>query len=118
MRGDLERLLERVDGGEPPEPALLREAARALAPAFPEATPPEPAGEEPLEDVLRLIDACLPGWVITLHGTATAPDGHWRCTLRRSERDDDAAIGHGYAPKVGGALLEALLRVALLRAPG
>jgi hypothetical protein len=62
--------------------------------------------------VIFLVDAVLPGWTILLSGTAIDPDGHWKCTLRRSaSRDNDEFIGTSRGPKLSHALAAALLKV-------
>jgi hypothetical protein len=116
IANDIAALERRVDNAEVVDAALLQESAEALRATFPDL--PDPPGDraDPTDAALWLIDRCLPGWSIMLHGTATEPDGHWRCHLRRSEsRDDDAVIGHGTAPGVGLALLRALVSVASQR---
>jgi hypothetical protein len=110
---DLARLQRRVDAAERIDAALLEESAEGLSAAFPDLPGPPDRACDPTDGALWLIDRCLPGWAITLHGTATEPDGHWRCHLRRSDtRDDDGVIGRGIAPGVGLALLRALVSAA------
>ena len=60
--------------------------------------------------VLGLVRACLPGWTIQLKGTATSPNGHWHCSLRRSDvRDNDPYVGLGAGPTLPHALLGAVI---------
>ncbi len=72
--------------------------------------PPEAADFESTDKILRLVKECLPGWSIHIRGTATTPNGHWHCSLRRSAvRDNDAFVGIGRGPSLPHALLAALL---------
>jgi hypothetical protein len=113
----LQALSTRVNTAEDIDQALLREAAEELRAVFPHAPEHPELLSEPTEAVLWLVDRCLPGWTITLRGTATEPDGHWHCSLRQSgDRDDDAVIGNATAPTVSLALLRALVAVARLEA--
>lgn len=109
----LEDLQRRIDAAVTVDADLLAEVVAELRGVFPKVTQhPDPAAE-PTEAALHLIDACLPGWTITLHGTASEPDGHWRCALRESgAHDNDRVIGHGKAPAVSLALLRALVGAA------
>ena len=92
--------------------ALFADCRAAVATEFPKARAVEVGGAASTDDALALVQACLPGWTIDLHGKALAPDGHWRCTLRESSsRDNDAFIGVGQGPSVGQSLLIALLRL-------
>ena len=110
---DLTELQGRVDGADRVDESLLDDSAHALRSAFPELSTPPTGQREPTDGALWLIDRCLPGWTIVLRGTATEPDGHWTCHLRRSDiRDDDAVIGRGAAPRVGLAMLRALIDAA------
>lgn len=60
--------------------------------------------------VLRIVRECLPGWTIQLKGTATHPNGHWHCSLRRSDvRDNDPYVGIGAGPTLPHALLGAVI---------
>ena len=61
--------------------------------------------------VLDLIYAIKPGWSITVRGNARQPNGHWRCTLRRSSsRDNDEYVGVARGPTLSHALLASLLK--------
>jgi len=61
--------------------------------------------------VLSVIAHALPGWAITIHGTASETNPGWSCTLRRSDRrDDDPALGVGKGPLLGNVLIGALLK--------
>lgn len=117
-KAELKALEERVDEAGDLGEALLRDAAGALASVFPQVPAHPEVLSEPTEGVLHLIDRCLPGWDIVLHGRATEPNGHWNCILRESDSsDDDAVIGTGQAPTVALAALEALLAVAVATSP-
>lgn len=66
---------------------------------------------ESTDDVISLVYAIHPGWHLSMKGTATMPNGHWRCTLRKSDlRDNDAFVGIGNGPTLSHALLAALLK--------
>ncbi len=61
--------------------------------------------------VLDLIYALKPGWSVSIRGSAAKPNGHWRCTLRRSSsRDNDEYIGIARGPTLPHALLASLLK--------
>jgi hypothetical protein len=109
----LASLQERINDAKDLDQSLLHEAAEVLRELFPGAPAHPELLSEPTEAVLRLVDRCLPGWTISLRGTATEPDGHWHCALRESgERDNDEVIGSATAPTVSLALLRALVAVA------
>lgn len=87
----------------------LKERARdALAGRL--SLPPEAEDFQSTDSVLRLVKECLPGWSIRIRGTATSPNGHWHCSLRRSDvRDNDQYAGIGQGPTLQHALLAAVL---------
>jgi hypothetical protein len=117
MTAMINALLDRASAARTLDAGLLHDVANALRPIFPKAPNLPEALSDPTEAVLHLIDRCLPTWTISLTGKAIEPDGHWRCYLRETTgRDDDAVIGHGQAPVVTLALLQALLRVAVVKA--
>jgi hypothetical protein len=61
--------------------------------------------------VLSVIYAVKPNWSLSIRGSATLPNGHWRCTLRKSSaRDDDAYLGIGRGPTLPHSLLAAFLK--------
>ena len=63
------------------------------------------------DQVLALIYAARPGWSVSIKGTATLPNGHWRCTLRKSaSRDNDEYLGIGRGPTLPHSLLAALIK--------
>lgn len=65
-----------------------------------------------VDAVLVIVDRALPGWAISMEGSASAEHGHWTCSLRRSrERDDDAVVGVGKSQHLVPALLAALIKV-------
>lgn len=67
------------------------------------------------DKVLSLIYAVKPGWSVNARGKARMPNGHWRCTLRKSSsRDNDEFIGIGRGPTLPHSLLASLLRVQAL----
>ena len=63
------------------------------------------------DQVLALIYAARPGWSVSIKGAATLPNGHWRCTLRKSaSRDNDEYLGIGRGPTLPHSLLAALIK--------
>ena len=70
-----------------------------------------------VDGALRCVGQAYPNWIVDLHGSAGAKDGHWRCTLREGDTaDNDAAIGTGQASQPSRAVLAALFRLtAVLR---
>lgn len=73
--------------------------------------PFERADLDSTDKVLEVIYALKPGWSVTVKGTARLPNGHWRCTLRRSaEKDNDEYIGIARGPTLPHALLSSLLK--------
>ena len=63
------------------------------------------------DQVLALIYAARSGWSVSIKGTATLPNGHWRCTLRKSaSRDNDEYLGIGRGPTLPHSLLAALIK--------
>ncbi len=79
-----------------------------------EAITDKPVGREVLDStdmVLDLIYSLRPGWSVNVRGLANKPNGHWRCSLRRSfSRDNDEYIGIGRGPTLPHALLAAMLK--------
>ena len=66
---------------------------------------------ESTDKVLAAIYAVRPGWSVAIRGNATIPNGHWRCTLRKSSAsDDDEYLGIGRGPTLPHSLLAALLK--------
>ena len=63
------------------------------------------------DQVLSLIYAVRPGWNVSIKGNATKPNGHWRCTLRKSaSRDNDEYLGVGRGPTLPHSLLASLIK--------
>lgn len=63
------------------------------------------------DEILSLAHDLKPGWDVAIHGTLSAPNGHWRSTIRRSAvRDNDAYIGVGSGATLPQALIAALLK--------
>lgn len=65
---------------------------------------------ESTDEVLGVVHRYLPGWSIQIRGTATRPNGHWHCSIRKSDiRDNDQYVGIGNGPTLPHALLAAIL---------
>lgn len=61
--------------------------------------------------ILDLIYSLKPGWSMNIRGSATKPNGHWHCTLRRSAtRDNDEYMGVARGPTLPHALLACMLK--------
>ncbi len=113
----LDNLLDRTAAAGDLDADLLARASDALGEVFPGVAGQTAARADTTEEVLRLVDRCVPGWTIHLRGRATHPDGHWHATIRENDtRDSDDVIGLGSAPTAALALLMALLRLAAQKA--
>ena len=118
IKADIQNVMTRIKGASALDVALLVDAAAAVRRVFPSVPVLSEATLEPVEEVLHLIDLCLPGWSIQLTGKAMEPNGHWRCSLRETRGSDEIEIvGLGVGPVVALALLEALLSVAEQKVP-
>ena len=94
------------------EGEMLAEIRAAAAAVFPDAPAHPEVLAEPSEAVMHLLAHCLPGWNIHLTGQAAEPDGHWRCSLRKSDaHDDDQVVGTAAGPTVPLVLALALMDV-------
>ena len=112
----LETLRAKVEAASMLDHALLVEVSTAIQSVYPQAPVPPDDSQDTTEDAIHMVDACLPGWTISLHGKASEPNGHWRCSLREgSTRDNDAAIGIGKGPTVALALTDAILCLAIFQ---
>jgi hypothetical protein len=113
---DIVNVMKRLKSASELDGALLADAAAALRQVFPSVPALTEPVQEPVEEVLRLVDLALPGWSIQLTGKATEPDGHWRCSLRETRGSDEIeVVGLGNGPVVALAILEALLSAAAQR---
>lgn len=113
-KAEIAGLMKRLEGATSLDSSLLAETATLVRSVFPKAPQPSQDLAEPVEQVLHMVDLCLPGWTIQLTGKALEPDGHWRCSLRESRgSDEDHVIGLGSGRLVAVALLQSLLHVAL-----
>ena len=110
MDRELAALAEEIEASFVLEQEL---AARALS-AINAAAGDLNIGREDLDStdkVLAVIYSVRPGWSVSIRGSATMPNGHWRCTLRKSSaRDDDAYLGIGRGPTLPHSLLASLLK--------
>lgn len=71
----------------------------------------ERADLDSTDKILAVIYAVRPGWSVAIRGTMSHPNGHWRCTLRRSlGRDNDDYLGIGRGPTLPHSLLASLLK--------
>jgi hypothetical protein len=113
IKADILNVMTRIKGASALDSALLVDVAEVVRGVFPSVPVLSEATLEPVEEVLHLIDLCLPGWSIQLTGKAMVPNGHWRCSLRETRGSDEIdTVGLGSGPVVALALLEALLNVA------
>ncbi len=70
---------------------------------------------ESTDAILDLVYALKPGWNVSIRGIASKPNGHWRCTLRRSaSRDNDEYIGIARGPTLPHAFRASLLKAISL----
>lgn len=87
---------------------MLAEICTAAGSVFPEAPAHPEVLSDPTEAVMHLLSHCLPGWQIHLSGQAAEPNGHWRCSLRKSDaHDDDLVVGAATGPTIPLALARA-----------
>ncbi|WP_424940525.1 hypothetical protein [Aliiroseovarius sp. S253] len=71
----------------------------------------EPKHLDSTDQILALIAAIRPGWAMSMKGAAHLPNGHWSCSLRKSDlRDNDEYLGIGRGPTLPHSLLAALLK--------
>ncbi len=115
-KAEIATLMKEVEGAGSLDGAILARITTVVRRVFPKAPELSAVPIEPVEEILHLVDMCLPGWTIQLTGKAEEPDGHWRCSLRQSRgSDEDEVIGLGSGRLVAVALLVALLHVAQQR---
>jgi hypothetical protein len=119
IKADIMNVMTRIKGASALDDALLVDAADVVRRVFSSVPVLSQPTLEPVEEVLHLIDLCLPGWSIQLTGKAMEPNGHWRCSLRETRGSDEIdLVGLGAGKVVALALLEALLNVAEQKARG
>lgn len=117
-RSDIERLKTQVEGSSSLDRELLAQADEVLRRTFSGVPASSDAISGQVEHILHVVDSVLPTWTIQLTGKAMEPNGHWRCSLRRSRgNDEDELIGLGSGAVVGLALVAALLHVAMQKTP-
>ena len=88
---------------------MLAEICTAAGSVFPEAPAHPEVLSDPTEAVMHLLSHCLPGWHIHLTGQAAEPNGHWRCSLRKSDaHDDDLVVGTATGPTIPLTLVRSL----------
>ncbi len=106
----LAKLAERVEAALMIDDALADEALAAVRTLSP-ACDMDRRGLDSVDAVLALIHDVRPGWSVSIRGNVIAPNGHWRCTLRKSSgRDNDEYLGVGRGPTLAHALLASLLK--------
>lgn len=118
-RADFEPLAAALEGSADLSPETAAAVLDLIRPLVPEADR-WPADRKPViqssDEAIHLVDLALPDWSISLKGRTNDADGHWTCTLRRSDTlDDDLQIGIGRGPALSHAILAAMVRVAALR---
>ncbi|MDH5452439.1 MAG: hypothetical protein OEY05_08280 [Paracoccaceae bacterium] len=121
-RADIEPLATALESSAALSPETATAVLDVIRPFIP-AKDRWPADRMPViqssDEAIHLVDLALPNWSISLKGRTNDADGHWTCTLRRSDTlDDDLLIGIGRGPSLSHAILAAMVRVAALRSPG
>ncbi|WP_370254408.1 hypothetical protein [Nioella sp.] len=102
-------LADRLSAAATLEADLLAEICAAAGRVFPDAPAHPEVLAEPTEAVMHLLARCLPGWQIHLTGEASEPNGHWRCSLRKSSAsDDDLVVGTATGPTIPLVMARAL----------
>ena len=99
MTNDYEALAAEVEASGGCEGPLAAHVSESIAelPGLEHFTDEDTSSTDAL---LHAIDLIVPSWSIHLRGSALEPDGHWQCTLRRSEdRDNDEFVGTGKGPR-------------------
>ena len=108
MNEELAKLAHEIEAAFELSDDLTDRTQRALAGRVSAA--PAASDFQSTDKVLELVHECLPGWAIHIKGTATSPNGHWHCSLRRSDiRDNDPYVGIGQGPTLPHALLAAVV---------
>lgn len=111
MDRDLAGLAKEVEAALSLGDELAGRVARALEAAS-KGGPVSRADLDSTDRILGLIYEIRPGWAVSMKGVAALPNGHWRCSLRRSDsRDNDEYLGIGRGPTLPHSLLAALLLV-------
>jgi len=94
-------LTARLAAAETLDGDMLADICASAAATFPDAPAHPEVLAEPTEAVMHLLAHCLPGWHIHLTGQAAEPNGHWRCSLRKSDvDDDDLVVGTATGPTI------------------
>ncbi|MCV2873692.1 hypothetical protein OEZ71_15440 [Defluviimonas sp. WL0050] len=120
-RADIEGIAVTIEGSADLSPETATAVLGLIRPLVP-LKDRWPADRMPViqssDEAIHLVDLALPDWSISLKGRTNDADGHWTCTLRRSDTlDDDFMIGIGRGPVLSHAILAAMVRVAALRSP-
>ena len=109
----LKALADEIESATEVKAELAAQAVQALSTGMPVETNFElkAADISSTDAIIQTINYALPGWSISVQGTASRINGHWVCTLRASGvLDNDAFIGIGRGPVLSFALLGALLK--------
>ena len=108
MNEELAKLAHEIESAFELSDSLANRTKSALEGKIP--STPAMSDFDSTDAVLKLVHDCLPGWAIHIRGTATSPNGHWHCSLRRSDiRDNDPYVGIGQGPTLPHALLAAVV---------
>mgnify|MGYP001822861950 FL=1 len=108
MNKELSNLAREIEAAFELSENLTERARNALKETL--RTPPTVSDFHSTDRVLKMVQECLPGWAIHIKGTATSPNGHWHCSLRKSEiRDNDSYVGIGQGPTLPHAVLAAVI---------
>jgi hypothetical protein len=114
MTKNIESLAKILEADEPADTLVLQDVHEVFRDHLAEGALPRVLLAEDLrrtDTIIQLADLIVPGWSIQIRGKALLPNGHWQCTLRRSESlDKDEFIGIGMGASLAMALAAALLR--------
>lgn len=108
----LHDLGERIECMQEIDPSLVADALAAMKTVLSSGLQtflPDTPALGSTDAILLLVDAALPGWSVTIEGSANMKNGHWTCVLRNE--DADARIGIGKGPVLSHALYGGLMKV-------
>ncbi len=113
---ELDILIDELESNADMSVAEVDGVVHALAFLLPEAVHKDISAQliATTDGAMGVADDAYPNWTVHIHGRANDRDGHWRCTLRKSDsRDNDAVIGAGRSPVLAQSILAAVLRLAM-----